>query len=95
MPQILSSGKRKYHNIMHRLTSLNDEHGKPFAIVDLHRCEIKCSRQDTTTIINGVKKEKVIWTKKGKAPKDKVLEVEVTDEGIIFKLVTDTSIRNL
>lgn len=80
---------------MERLTSLKDKDGKPFSIVDRHRCETSCSRMDTTTIINGVKKEKVLWTKNGKCPEDKRLDVEVTDTGIIFKLVLDTSINNL
>jgi hypothetical protein len=78
----LSSGGRKYTDILNKLLTTG-------------RCSVACPRVDTTTIIGGVKKEKVIWTKKKKIPKDKKLKIEVTETGIDFKLILDTSINNL
>lgn len=82
MSKLLSSGGRKYTAILEKLVT----EGK---------CSVECARTDTTTIINGVKKEKVVWSHKKKVPKDKKLKTEVTDKGIDFKLVLDTSINNL
>lgn len=78
----LSSGQRKYGPILNQL-------------VETGKCTVACTRVDTTTIINGVKKEKVAWVKKKRCPKDKVLKIEVTDNGVEFKLVIDTSVNNL
>lgn len=78
----LSSGGRKYTDILDRL-------------INTGKCSVICSREDITTVIGGVKKEKVIWTKKKKIPKDKRLKIDVTETGIDFKLILDTSINNL
>lgn len=78
----LSSGGRKYTDILNKLLVTGT-------------CSVACKRTDTTTIIGGVKKEKVIWTKKKKIPADKRLKIDVTETGIDFKLVLDTSINNL
>lgn len=53
---------------------------------------VKCSRQDTMTIITGLAKEKVQDKKKDP---QKILRNELTEEGIIFRLVLDTSVNNL
>lgn len=78
----LSSGGRKYTDILNKLLTTGT-------------CSVACKRTDTTTIIGGVKKEKVIWTKKKKIPSDKRLKIDVTETGIDFKLILDTSINNL
>jgi len=55
-------------------------------------CKVKCPREDTVTIIQGVKKEKV---KDKNKPKGKTLKIEVTEVGVEFILANDTSINNL
>lgn len=54
-----------------------------------------CTREDTRTIIDGVKKEKVKWVKKKKWPEGKALKIEMEATGILFKCILDTSINNL
>lgn len=68
-----------------------------------NRCEVETTHADTITIINGVKKEKVMDKNR---PKNKLLDIQ-TEEipnsvagkpskiKIIFRLVEDTSINNL
>jgi hypothetical protein len=81
-PIILASGKRKYVPILEELLASG-------------KCAVTCPRVDTKTIIDGVKKEKVIWAAKGKIPLGKILKIELTELGVDFRLVTDTSINNL
>lgn len=76
-----SSGRRKYTLILEKLTTNKV-------------CEIECIPQDSRTIMEGVKKEKVAWVKKKKWPQGMALKIEPTKEGIIFKMLVDTSIRN-
>lgn len=78
----LASGKRKYVPIIEQLIASG-------------KCIVTCPRKDSKTVVDGVKKEKLIWVNSGKIPKDKHLKIELTDEGVEFKLVTDTSINNL
>lgn len=56
------------------------------------KCIISCPRNDTLAIVAGVKKEKY---KDKKKEKGKKLDIEVTDTGVIFRLVEDVSINNL
>lgn len=81
--QVLGSGKRKYIPILELLVS------------DAKRCDIECPHTDTRTIIDGVKKEKVKWVKRKRWPDGQALRIEITDKGVIFRMVIDTSIRNL
>lgn len=55
-------------------------------------CVIECSREDTLSIVNMVRKER---TSDKNKPQGKTLSIDVTDKGVKFKLITDTSIRNL
>lgn len=62
-------------------------------------CRVECKLVEARTIIEGVKKEKVRWNKKQRWPKGKALEIEIIESeeynGILFKMVTDTSVNNL
>lgn len=82
MSQVLSSGRRKYTAILEELVN------KAF-------CRISCTHLDSRTIIDGVKKEKVVWVKKNRWPKGKALTIKIEDDGITFRSVLDTSINNL
>jgi len=55
-------------------------------------CKVHCPREDTITVVQGVKKEKV---KDKNRPKGKTLQIKVTEVGVEFTLATDTSINNL
>lgn len=76
---VLGSGYRKYTPIWR-------------ALKEKGVCVVKCTREDTLTVYNGVRKEKVRDSHK---PKARVIETEMTEDGIIFRLVEDTSINNL
>lgn len=84
--QILSSGRRKYTPILEKL-------------VATALCKVECALVDAKTIIEGVKKEKVSWKKKGRWPKGKALKIEIVDDptykGIQFQMILDTSVNNL
>jgi hypothetical protein len=80
--QVLSSGRRKYTPILE-------------ALLDKAFCRVACTREDTRTIVDGVKKEKVKWVKKKKWPVGKALKIEMEPDGILFKAILDTSINNL
>jgi hypothetical protein len=82
MKQPLHPSGRKYSPVINELLA------KKF-------CKVKCTHTDTTTIMEGVKKEKVRFVKKKLWPSDMALRIEVVDGGIEFKMVVDTSIRNL
>lgn len=87
MSQVLaSSGKKKYSPILTELTE------RKF-------CRVQCALSDVRTVIGGVMKEKVEWVKKKKWPKGQVLKTQIIDtedwKGILFKMLEDTSIRNL
>lgn len=77
---------RKYTDILTTLTSTG-------------RCKIACSLADALTITAGVKKEKVKWNKAKKWPKGMALKIDIidasNDQGIVFRMVEDTSINNL
>ena len=75
----LPSGQRKYRPIWDKIKADR-------------RCEISCPHRDTHTIIQGVAREKL---KDKKKEKGFLLKNEITDTGIIFSLVLDTSINNL
>lgn len=75
----LSGGQRKYTPIWTKIKLTGF-------------CIVHCSREDTITIMNGVKKEKLQDKSK---PEKKILICDPTDDGVHFKLVTDSSINNL
>jgi hypothetical protein len=54
---------------------------------------------DALTITAGVKKEKVKWNKAKKWPKGMALKIDIIDasneQGIVFRMIEDTSINNL
>ncbi len=81
-----SSGRRKYTAILEDLVA----HG--FSRV---ACELIYAR----TIVDGVKKEKVLWVKRSKWPKGKALKIDIIDEkeykGLLIKMIEDLSINNL
>lgn len=78
-PEVKKESKRKYAAVWEKLKAEG-------------RCTLECSHQDTLTIINMVRKEKTIDKNK---PKGKLLKQEITNTGITFMLVNDTSINNL
>lgn len=63
------------------------------------KCVVETKPTDAISIMDGVKKEKVRWVKSGAWPKGKALKIDQEFVGdkfqIIFRMVTDTSIRNL
>lgn len=63
-------------------------------ILGAGECSVKCDRIDTNTIINGVKK---LRQKESEKVKGKLLRTTLTDEGIKFELIPDTtiSLRNI
>lgn len=81
-----SSGRRKYTAILEDLVA----HG--FSRV---ACDLVYAR----TIVDGVKKEKVMWVKRAKWPKGKALKIDIIDEkeykGLLIKMIEDLSINNL
>lgn len=58
-------------------------------------CRVQCSARDSPSVIEGVKKEKVRWVKRKLWPLGKALRIEAEDTGLTFRIVLDTSIRNL
>ena len=79
---VLTSGKRKYVPILE-------------ALIAEGKCIVQCIPEHFRTIMDGVKKEKVVWVKRGKWPDGKAMKIEPGHDHIEFKMVTDTSIRNL
>lgn len=77
----LGSGKRKYTELW-----------KTIKANGVEPTLIKCTRVDTITVMNGVKKEKVRDKKK---PENRILICTPTDIGVNFTLVEDTSINNI
>lgn len=80
--QTLSSGGRKYTPILKEL-------------VNKSICAVQCAARDIPTIMAGVKKEKVRWVRRNLWPKGKALKIDVEDEKLTFKMITDTSVNNL
>lgn len=76
---MMGSGIRKYAPVWQKLKEKGE-------------CYIACSREDTLSIVNMVRKER---TRDKSKPKGKKLSIEVTSTGIKFKLIEDTSINNL
>lgn len=86
MSQLISSGRRKYTDILEEL-------------VKQGICRVQCRLAETMTISTGVKKEKGMWKKKNKWPKGKALKIDIIDEdkykGLTFRMILDTSVNNL
>lgn len=86
MSQVLSSGRRKYTDILDKLVSQQV-------------CKVECRLADARTIIDGVKKEKVKWVKRKAWPAGRALKIDIVETpahtGVSFRMILDTSVNNL